>query len=64
MNCRSLSEVFSSRTIAGLTLLGTLAFVPSMSAQSTTAPPIVDFSLPSEFQIPPADQPCILSGKD
>jgi cytochrome c peroxidase len=62
VNCRSLSEVFSSRTIAGLTLLGTLAFVPSMSAQSTPAPPIVDFSLPSGFQIPPADQPCILSG--
>lgn len=62
MNCRSLSEVFSSRTIVGLTLLGTLAFVPSMSAQSTPAPPIVDFSLPSGFQIPPADQPCILSG--
>ena len=62
MNCRSLSEVFSSRTIAGLTLLGTLAFIPSMSAQSTPAPPIVDFTLPSGFQIPPADQPCILSG--
>jgi cytochrome c peroxidase len=62
VNCRSLSEVFSSRTIAGLTLLGTLAFVPSMSAQSMPAPPIVDFSLPSGFQIPPADQPCILSG--
>src|SRR5580692_12363568 len=33
-----------------------------MSAQSTPAPPIVDFTLPSGFQIPPADQPCILSG--
>jgi cytochrome c peroxidase len=62
VNCRSLSKVFLSRAIAGLTLLGALAFVPSMSAQSTPAPPIVDFSLPSGFQIPPADLPCILSG--
>jgi cytochrome c peroxidase len=35
-----------------------------MSAQKAPepAPPIVNFSLPSGFQIPPADQQCILSG--
>jgi cytochrome c peroxidase len=33
-----------------------------MSAQSTPPPPIVNFSLPSGFQIPPSDQQCILPG--
>jgi cytochrome c peroxidase len=45
-------------------MLGGLFLVPSLSAQGTPTapPPIVNFSLPSGFQIPPSDQQCILSG--
>jgi cytochrome c peroxidase len=46
----------------GLTVLAMLVVVPGASAQRTFPPPL-NFKLPAGFQIPPADQPCILPGE-
>src|SRR4030081_1012799 len=56
-----LSETFSLLSTAGLTALAILMVVPGASAQ-VTQPPQIDFPLPSFFEMPPADQQCILSG--
>src|SRR5712672_279312 len=57
-----LSEPFSLLSIAGLTALAILMVVPGASAQGTPPPPL-NFQLPADFQIPPADQQCIMSGQ-
>src|SRR6201997_2537038 len=49
-------------SITGLTALAMLLVVPGASAQGTRPPPL-DFQLPAGYQIPPADQQCILSGQ-
>ena len=46
----------------GMTVLAMLVVVPGASAQRTSPPPL-KFQLPAGFQIPPADQPCILPGE-
>ena len=56
------SETFSLLSTAGLTALAILMAVPDASAQGT-APPPLNFQLPQVFQIPPADQQCILPGE-
>jgi cytochrome c peroxidase len=56
------SETFSLLSTAGLTALAILMVVPVASAQGTQ-PPQIDFPLPSFFQMPPADQQCILPGQ-
>ena len=56
------SETFSLLSIAGLTALVILMAVPDASAQGTPPPPL-NFQLPQTFQIPPADQQCILPGE-
>jgi cytochrome c peroxidase len=56
------SERFSLLSTAGLTALAMLMVVPGASAQGTPPPPL-NFQLPAGFQIPPADQQCILSGQ-
>src|SRR5258706_14200712 len=56
------SETFSLLSIPGLTVLAFLIGVPGASAQGTQPPPL-SFQLPAGFQIPPADQQCILSGQ-
>src|SRR6266851_4030855 len=57
-----LSETFSLLSTAGLTALAILMAVPGASAQGTQLPQI-DFPIPPVFQIPPADQQCILKGQ-
>jgi cytochrome c peroxidase len=57
-----LSETFSLLWTAGLIALAILTVAPSVSAQAIPAPPIIDFSLPPGFQIPPSDSQCILKG--
>src|SRR5580692_12316321 len=57
-----LSETFSLLSTAGLTVLAILTVAPSVSAQAIPPPPIIDFSLPPGFQIPPSDSKCILQG--
>ena len=47
---------------SGLTALAMLMAVPGASAQGTPPPPL-NFQLPAGYQIPPADQPCILTGE-
>ena len=49
-------------SIAGLTVLAMLMVVPGASAQGTKPPPL-NFQLSAGFQIPPADQQCILPGQ-
>src|ERR1700723_2060450 len=56
------SETFSLLSTAGLTALAILMAVPDASAQGTPPPPL-NFQLPQSFQIPPADQRCILPGE-
>ena len=56
------SETFSLLSTASLTALAILMAVPDASAQGTPPPPL-NFQLPQSFQIPPADQPCILPGE-
>ncbi|HWO37829.1 MAG TPA: cytochrome c peroxidase, partial [Candidatus Acidoferrum sp.] len=56
------SETFSLLSIAGVTALAILMAVPDASAQGTP-PPQLNFLLPAGFQIPPADQQCILPGE-
>src|SRR6266851_3374732 len=56
------SERFSLLSTVGLTALAILMAVPSASAQGTP-PPRLNFLLPAGFQIPPADQQCILKGE-
>jgi cytochrome c peroxidase len=56
------SATFSLLSTAGFAALAVLMAVPSALAQGSQPPPI-DFQLPSFFQIPPADQPCILPGQ-
>ena len=56
------SERLSLLSIASLTALAMLMVVPGASAQGTPPPPL-SFQLPTGFQIPPADQPCILPGQ-
>ena len=62
MSRMKLSEPFSLLSIAGLTALAILMVVPGASAQGTPPPPL-NFQLPADFQIPPADQQCIMSGQ-
>lgn len=62
MKCRRFSNTPSTLAIAGIALLSALFLNPRLSAQATPPPPIVNFSLPTGFQIPPSDVPCILSG--
>ncbi|HZZ17599.1 MAG TPA: cytochrome c peroxidase [Candidatus Sulfotelmatobacter sp.] len=62
MSRRKCSETFSLLSIAGLTALAILMAVPDASAQGTP-PPQLNFLLPAGFQIPPADQQCILPGE-
>jgi cytochrome c peroxidase len=58
------SEGFSLLSLAGITALAMLMVVPGASAQGTPhPPPPLDFQLPAGYQIPPADQQCILSGE-
>ncbi len=59
---RKLSETFSLLSTAGLTALAILTVASTVSAQAIPPPPIVDFPLPTGFQIPPSDSKCILSG--
>jgi cytochrome c peroxidase len=56
------SETFSLFSMPGITVLAFLMGVPGASAQGTP-PPQLDFQLPAGFQIPPADQKCILPGQ-
>ena len=56
------SQTFSLLSTAGLTALAILMAVPDASAQGTPPPPL-NFQLPQGFQIPPADQQCILPGE-
>ena len=56
------SETFSLLSTASLTALAILMAVPDASAQGTPPPPL-NFQLPQSFQIPPADQACILPGE-
>src|SRR5258708_20419482 len=56
------SKTFSLLSTAGLTALAILMAVPDASAQGTP-PPQLNFLLPAGFQIPPADQKCILRGE-
>jgi len=62
MNRRIFQTAPSVLAIAGIALLSGLFRIPNLSAQATPPPPIVNFSLPSGFKIPPSDQQCILSG--
>src|SRR3984957_9835109 len=57
-----LSKTFSLLSKAALTVLAILTIAPSVSAQAIPPPPIIDFSLPAGFQIPPSDSQCILPG--
>lgn len=56
------SKGFSLLSLASMTALAMLTVVPGASAQGTP-PPSLNFELPAGFQIPPADQQCILSGQ-
>jgi cytochrome c peroxidase len=56
------SRMKCSLSIAGLIALAMLTVVPGVSAQGTPPPPL-NFELPAGFQIPPADQQCILPGQ-
>jgi cytochrome c peroxidase len=56
------SEGFSLLSLASMTVLAVLMAVPGASAQGTPPPPL-NFELPAGFQIPPADQQCILPGQ-
>jgi cytochrome c peroxidase len=56
------SATFSLLSAAGITALAILIAGPGASAQGTPPPPL-NFPLPPGYQIPPADQPCILSGE-
>ena len=62
MSSMKCSERPSLLSIASLTALAMLMVVPGASAQGTPPPPL-SFQLPTGFQIPPADQPCILPGQ-
>jgi len=62
MSCMKSSATFSLLSAAGITALAVLIAVPGASAQGTPPPPL-DFELPAGFQIPPADQKCILPGQ-
>jgi cytochrome c peroxidase len=62
VSCMKLPKTFSWLSTAGLTALVILTAVTDLSAQGTPPPPL-NFKLPTAFQIPPADQPCILSGE-
>src|SRR5712672_495608 len=55
-------ERFSFFSTACLTALVCLMAIPGASAQGTP-PPQLNFLLPAGFQIPPADQKCILKGQ-
>jgi cytochrome c peroxidase len=59
INC---SERLSLLSTVGLTALAMLMAVPGASAQGTPPPPL-NFQLPEGYQIPPADQQCILTGE-
>ena len=59
---RKLSEAVSLLSAAGLTALAILTIASTASAQAIPAPPIVDFPLPTGYQVPPSDAKCILSG--
>src|SRR3984957_6310103 len=56
------SERLSSLSTAGLTALAMIRVVPCASAQGPPPPPLT-FQLPAGFEIPPADQQCILPGQ-
>jgi cytochrome c peroxidase len=56
------SETFTLLSTAGLIALAILIAVPGASAQGTPAPKL-NFELPAGYQIPPADQQCILPGE-
>src|SRR5438309_938748 len=56
------SERLSLLLTASLTGLAILVVVSGGSAQGSPAPPL-NFQLPAGFQIPPADQQCILKGE-
>lgn len=56
------SEGVSLLSLAGMTALAMLMVVPGASAQGTPPPPL-NFEVPAGFQIPPADQQCILPGQ-
>ena len=62
MSRMKVSERLSLLSVAGLTALAILVAVPGASAQGTPPPPL-NFQLPTGFQVPPADQPCLLSGQ-
>jgi cytochrome c peroxidase len=64
VSCMKCSEGFSLLTVAGMTALAMLMVVPGASAQGTPQPPPpLNFQLPAGYQIPPADQQCILPGQ-
>ncbi|HVI07473.1 MAG TPA: cytochrome c peroxidase [Candidatus Binatia bacterium] len=51
------------RLVSILAVVGGLSFLlPILAAQGTPPPPITNFQLPPGYQVPPADQQCILSG--
>jgi hypothetical protein len=62
VNRTKLSETFSLLWTAGFIALAILTVVPGVSGQAIPPPPIIDFSLPPGFQIPPSDSKCILKG--
>jgi cytochrome c peroxidase len=55
-------EMFAGLAKVCLTALAILTVAATSSAQAIPPPPIIDFSLPPGFQIPPSDGKCILSG--
>src|ERR1700745_917977 len=61
-SCMKCSEGFSLLSLVGMTTLAMLVLVPGVSAPGTPPPP-PNFELPAAFQIPPADQQCILPGQ-
>jgi cytochrome c peroxidase len=62
VSSKKCSERLSLLSTAGLTALAMLMAVPGASAQGTPPPPL-NFQPPADFQIPPADQQCILPGQ-
>ncbi|MDQ1388187.1 MAG: cytochrome c peroxidase, partial [Acidobacteriaceae bacterium] len=56
------SERVSLISTAGLIALAIFVVVPGASAQGTPPPPL-NFQFPAGYQIPPADQQCILPGQ-
>jgi cytochrome c peroxidase len=62
VSCTKLFKTFPLLWSAALTALAILTVAATVAAQAVPPPPIIDFSLPAGFQIPPSDSQCILPG--